>query len=290
MSAKNMVRQWVVGTSLGLAAIGALAASETEAKAQEIQLTGPLAGAPNVRKLRLHREGRFEVAPTFSFSLLDEYRRTMVVGLRAHYNIKEWLGFGVWGGYGLISYNTDLSDQIQAKSPRVPQTNVNIPDPSKVTAGVKDFGEQTAKMTWFAVPQVTFSPFRGKLGLFRAVFPDVDLYFHLGAAFVGLSERSDCTSAGAKNCTINHEMASRVAIAPTFGLGLTFYTGRLLSFGAEYRALPFEWNRAGFDTKGTGNNGNFPDNKVDSQDRTFKFNQMVSLFVGFSFPDLKVSE
>ena len=37
--------------------------SRPKRSAQEIQLTGPLAGAPAVRKLRLYREGRFEVAP-----------------------------------------------------------------------------------------------------------------------------------------------------------------------------------------------------------------------------------
>ena len=55
-------------------AVGLLTA--WSASAQEIQLTGPLAGAPAVRHMRHYREGRFEIAPTASFSLLDEYRRT----------------------------------------------------------------------------------------------------------------------------------------------------------------------------------------------------------------------
>jgi hypothetical protein len=283
MSAKNMTNRWLFGSAVALS----LLVTTRGVEAQEIQLTGPLAGAPNVRKLRLHRAGRFEAALMGSFSLLDEYRRTIAPGLRLQYNFKEWIGIGVWGAYGLISYNTDLSDQIQAKAPRVPQTSVNIPDPKLVTAGEKSFDKQTAQMQWFAAPQVTFSPFRGKLGLFQAVFPDTDLYFHLGAAFIGINERADCT---VKNCSTSHLMATRVAIAPTFGLGLTFYTGKLISFGAEYRALPFAWNRAGFDTKGAGQNGNFPDTKVDSTDRSFKFNQMFSAFIGFSFPELKTSE
>ena len=57
-----------------------------------------------------------------------------------------------------------------------------------------------------------------------------------------------------------------------------------MSLGAEYRALPFSWNRAGFDTKGSGSDNNFPDNKIDSQDRTFKFNQIIAISLGFSFP------
>jgi hypothetical protein len=57
-----------------------------------------------------------------------------------------------------------------------------------------------------------------------------------------------------------------------------------VSIGFEYRALPFAWNRAGFDSRGGGNNGKFPDNKIDSNDQTFKFNQLVTLAVGFSLP------
>jgi hypothetical protein len=49
----------------------ALLMTAAPAEAQEIQLTGPLAGAPAVRKLRLHRDGWFEVAAGSSFTLLD---------------------------------------------------------------------------------------------------------------------------------------------------------------------------------------------------------------------------
>ena len=49
------------GVVMGLAGL-ALLAQSANADAQEIQITGPLAGAPAVRKLRLHREGRFEVS------------------------------------------------------------------------------------------------------------------------------------------------------------------------------------------------------------------------------------
>src|SRR5580658_1723768 len=67
------------------------------AEAQEIQLTGPLAGAPAVRKLRLHRAGRFEFAPGVSFSLLDQYQRTIMPSATLTYHPYDWLGVGVWG-------------------------------------------------------------------------------------------------------------------------------------------------------------------------------------------------
>ena len=69
---------------------------------------------------------------------------------------------------------------------------------------------------------------------------------------------------------------------------MTFYTSNLVSVGLEYRAFPFAWNRAGFDSRGAGNDGRFPDGKVDGQDSTFRFNQMITLGVGL-FPQKRAS-
>ena len=66
----------------GLAALLAVGVATERAEAQEILLTGPLAGAPAVRKLRLYREKRIEVAPAASFTLLDEYQREILFGAR----------------------------------------------------------------------------------------------------------------------------------------------------------------------------------------------------------------
>ena len=263
--------------------LGVLATS-TNAQAQEIQLTGPLAGAPAVRKLRQYREGRFEVAPTATFTLLDEYRRTILFGGRLQYNLKEWVGFGVWGGYGAINSTTDLTDQIDQEALRNPRTQANV-GPNK-GAGNNSFIDQTAKIQWVAAPQFTFTPFRGKLAIFQKIFVDTDAYLHGGLAFIGLQERGSCGDAGQPSCSDPKSFAlvSRTAIAPTFGLGLNFYLTDLISLGLDYRALPFSWNRAGFDSRGGGNNGKFPDTKVSSEDQTFKFNQMITIAVGFSLP------
>ena len=74
---------------------------QPDALAQEIQLTGPLAGAPAVRQLRMHRDGRFDLAAHATFTLLDEFRRGIMPGLRLNYHFFDWLGVGVFGGDGL---------------------------------------------------------------------------------------------------------------------------------------------------------------------------------------------
>jgi outer membrane beta-barrel protein len=281
-----MMRRFVTGL---LAATGLFLFAQ-DAGAQEIQLTGPLKGAPAVRRLRLYREGRFELALGSSFTLLDEYRRTIVGTGRITYNIKDWLGIGVWGGYGLVSITTDLTDQIDA--------NANKTDP-KVATNVNrgKFEDQTAQMKWIAAPQLTFVPFRGKLAIFQKIFVDTDFYVSGGWAFIGVDERRDCgpgVGGGAPStCTTpeSFRLEGKMRMAPTFGLGFSFYIGNLLSLGLEYRALPFSWNRAGFDNRGAPPDGKFPDNKINSEDQTFKWNQLIAVTLGFSFPTApKISE
>lgn len=266
-------------TALAFTALGSVPRA---ASAQEIQITGPLAGAPSHKQLRQYRKGRFEVAPTASFTLLDEYRRTILLGGKLQYNVTDWLGVGIWGAYGAVSMTTNLTDQItEADKKRAASSRTAI----NVGRKGNGFEDQTAKMQWVAAPQVQLVPFRGKLALFQKLFIDTDAYIHGGLAFVGLQERGDC-GASSTPCTNQDTFAlkSRMALAPTFGLGLNFYPSNFISFGFEYRALPFSWNRAGFDNKGGAPDGKFPDNQVSSDDRTFKFNQMVSVHVGFSFP------
>lgn len=254
------------------------------AAAQEIQLTGPLAGAPSVRKMRLYRQGRFELAVGPGFTLLDEYQRTIFIAGRLQYNIFDFLGVGVFGGFGVANLSTDLTDKIDATAPRNTRTAQNIPP-----AGQK-FADQTGKLKWMAAPQLTFSPFRGKLAIFQKLFVDTDLYIHGGAAFIGVQERADCGDKIKTTCVPQQgqpnpfSTTSRVAIAPTFGLGLTLYFSQFVNMNIEYRALPFSWNRGGFDSRGKAPDASFPDNNIDSEDRTFKFNQMIFIGAGFYFP------
>ena len=291
-----------VRTVLAVVAAAGVLSSASAASAQEIELTGPLKGAPAVRNLRLYREGRFELAPTASFTLLDEYRRTILFGARLNYNIKDWIAIGVWGAFGAISSNTSLATAIDQTSPRDDLTAINVnhngnPSGQATTPGAS-FTSQTAKMNYLVAPQLTFVPFRGKLAIFNKIFVDADLYLAAGGAIVGIQERGDCVSSnsgagGGVLCTdpASFGLTSKTKIAPTFGVGFNFYPGNWVSIGVEYRAVPFAWNRAGFDSRGAGTNGNFPDEQVNSKDETFKFNQMMTISVGFSLPTApKISE
>lgn len=281
------------------AGLALLAATEKNAEAQEILLTGPLAGAPAVRKLRLYREKRIEIAPLASFTLLDEYQREILFGARLNYNITDWLAIGAYGAYGAVKIPTSLSDKIQGVNEnRRRNPNYRTTTDGRLTAVNMgpDFTKQLGSMDWIVAPQLTGVPFRGKLALFQSIYVDTDLYFFAGPAFIGVSERKDCeVKAGDPNsgCTTDQsfDRGSRVAIAPTFGLGFTFYVNKWNAIGFEWRGLPFAWNTGGIDTKGGGKDGEFPDDKISADDRQFHFNQLLTISYNFYFPrDYRVSE
>jgi hypothetical protein len=283
-----------------LAVLLGVFATSRSASAQEIQLTGPLAGAPAVRQLRLHRAGRFELAPGIAFTLLDEYQRSILVGGRLNYNITEWLALGVWGAVGAVKTTTGLSDHIQevthnrrSGDPAVGGEPNTYPDSISINnlltrASVGDpFKTQLGTIKTVIAPQLTLIPFRGKLAIFQKIFVDTDAYIFGGPAFVNLQEREDCET----DCATHFGTQTRTAIAPTFGLGLSFYMGKFMSLGLEWRALPYAWNSGGFDNRGGNPDGRFPDNKINKDDREFKFNMLLGVNLGFTFPTtLKSSE
>ena len=254
------------------------------AMAQEIQLTGPLAGAPAVRKLRLRRQGRVEIAPTVGFTLLDEYRRTIFIGGKLDYNVTDWLGIGVWGAAGAVKTSTYLSDQINdVTQTRRAETNPNADINNTLTKASihpTDFRKQLGSLDWVVAPQLTLVPFRGKLAIFQKIFVDTDAFIFGGPAFVGVTERQNCST----NCETSFGTKSRTAITGTFGAGLTFYMSQWASLGVDWRALPLAWNTGGFDNHGGGPEGRFPDLKIDEKDREFHMNMQIGITLGFQLP------
>lgn len=293
----RFTKRLLTALTAGLALLGITERSQ----AQELYLTGPLAGAPAVRKLRLYRQTRFEIAPAVSFTLLDEYQRTILLGARLQFNLTDWLAIGGWGALGsAIRLPTALTDNIQAvNEQRQAQVAPCNADPNgagcngalltqrltAVNLG-KDLKDQLGGIDWVAAPQLTLTPLRGKLALFQSIYLDTDFYISAGPAFIGLTERANC-----KNCVNQFKMTSRMAIAPTGALGLSFYVNKWSALGFEYRILPFAWNIGGFDTAGGGKDSQFPDNQISDADQRFRVNQMMTISYNIYLPtQYKVSE
>lgn len=292
MTRKSMTKLFLIGVAA--ASTIALAA---EANAQEIQVSGPLKGAPAVRRLKLYREGRVEIAPTFTATLLDEYNRTLLVGARINYGITDWLSIGVWGAFGAVPIKTNLTEQVDGNADRAAGFNkMNLPCADSNGDGKADdctvkgdgnFQKQVATIGFIAMPQLTAVPFRGKFALFQSVFADVDAYIFAGFGIVGIKQRRDCNSF--QECATQSPGArteSKTKPAPTWGLGFNFYLSKMVALGFEWRMVPFAWNRSGFDGRGEGTDKKFPDRKVNADDETYRFNQMMTISLGFSFPTM----
>jgi hypothetical protein len=280
-----------------------VAGFEKPASAQEILLTGPLAGAEAVRKQRLYREGRFEFAPSATFTLLDEYKRQILVGARLNYNITDWLAIGAWGGFSPDPLKLDaaLSEEIQDLNETRQQETADAGGPSQehslTSVNIsRDFTQQLGTIDWIASPQITLVPFRGKIALFQAVYVDTDFYVFGGPAFVGLKEREECARGscgpGFNNPgTQDFKMTSDMKIAPAFGGGFQFYMSSWAALGIEWRGIPFARNVGGFDNHGEGPDDEFPDLAVNDDDQEFRFNQFITVSFGMSLPfDYSVSE
>ena len=160
-------------------------------------------------------------------------------------------------------------------------------------------------MNWFAAAQVTFIPLRGKLSFFEKLFVDTDFYVFAGASLVGIEERANvrvndgpalpgsanrgysvresdrivCTTVNGVDardaCLVNSQgvRATRTALAPTFGAGLSMYFNDFIGLAIEWRGIPFKWNTSGTDERGP--DGLFPDGAVNYRDRIRHFNHMM---------------
>lgn len=297
----------VTALAAGLLLGDGLRSQTSLARAQEVYVSGPLAGAPAVKKLRLWREMRVHVEPFFAFTVGDEYSRSLIVGGEARFHFLDWLGIGGWGGYSVAKLNTNLTDEIQAKGVTRDLNRLDLPDNP-------DFPDQIGRLNWWSGVELHFVPFRGKLAMFQKVFFDADLDFFVGAAFVGVEERANteirrdsetdpqycvplgtdgpadpalrdygCAgnpdpATGAQRAATNSQTArsSRTVVAPSFGVAFSAFFKEFLGISLKWRGIPFKYN-----TAGTDNNN---DGQIDSNDRIRQFNNMFTVGVIFVLP------
>ena len=275
-----------------LVAVGMIAFASSNAQAQEVQITGPLAGAPAVRHMRLYRVNRFNVMPSIGYTLQDEFARSLFVGLEANYHFLDWLGIGIWGGYNVAQIDTDLTSQVQNFAQVTDRNRLSVPSAA-------NFSRQIGRIQWGVSAHLIFVPLRGKLSLFQSVFVDTDLYVIAGVAIFGLDERaSTVTDVGRSAvCDLAEPNGSpspaclatqtartgRITPSPMLGVGLSVYANSWFGVAFEWRAFPFSWNPGGTDESGSPR-GAFPDGQIDGSDSRTTFNHMFNLGFIFNLP------
>lgn len=283
--------------ALALTVVTAIAPSTSSA--QDVQITGPLAGQPAVRHIRQYRVNRFFITPSVGYTLQDEFSRALFFGGSLGYHFTDWLGIGIWGGAAPLDIDTDLTTQISRNGQVTDRNRLDLP-----TAG--NFPSQIGRMRWGIALQALFIPLRGKLSLFQAGFVDTDLYILAGIALFGLQERADvaadanpCSGAmvtSSEACVATQLARSdRITPAPMLGLGLSMYFNEFIGLQFEWRAFPFSWRPSGFDESGRDADGNagsgFPDGAVDGNDSRTTFNHMFNVGLVIYLPtEVTVSE
>lgn len=280
------MNMWAALVAVGMIAFG------SSAQAQEVQITGPLAGAPAVRHMRLYRVDRFNVMPSISYTLQDEFARSLFVGLEANYHFLDWLGVGIWGGYNVAQIDTDLTSQVQQFAQVTDRNRLSVPS-------AENFSRQIGRIQWGVSAHLIFVPLRGKLSLFQSVFVDTDLYVIAGAAIFGLDERSSTVNEGGRiaDCDLAEPSGAssaaclatqtartgRITPSPMLGVGLSVYANSWFGVAFEWRAFPFSWNPGGTDESGSPR-GPFPDGQIDGNDSRTTFNHMFNLGFIFNLP------
>jgi len=283
----NKLRTLAPIALVAVALLGADLMAPSKAAAQEVQITGPLAGQPAVRRMRLYRQMRIMLEPQFTFTLQDEYSRTLFAGLHAGFYFTDWIGIGVWGAYGVANLDTNLTDEVVGKGVTDERSRLSFPTR-------QGFDNQIATMTWAAAAQIEFIPLRGKLAIFEKLFVDSDFFIFVGAGVVGIEERANTTAAEMSACDsaadrfacrfdLQTQRSSRVAVGPTFGAGINLYFNGIVGLSLSWRGLPFSWNTSGFDNSGAPE-GDFPDGEINDNDRFFKLNHMFNIGVTIYLP------
>jgi len=281
--------------ALGLVALDATMPA-TKASAQEVEITGPLAGQPAVRRMRLYRQGRIQLEPNFSFTLQDEYARSLIAGLHAGYYFTDWIGIGLWFGYAVANLDTNLTEQVEAQGVTTDRNRLSLPCRATGVGGAgcenaPGFSGQIGQRQWMGALQLEFIPLRGKLAMFQKLFVDTDFYIFLGAAMVGVEERADidprtdCAGVDDVTCISNSQGARATRVIPTFtfGAGLSMFFNDFIGLNLNWRGIPYAWNTSGTDESGS-EDGDFPDGRINDQDRFYKFTHMFTIGLTIYLP------
>lgn len=283
----------VAALALCLVLIEGLRGDAAIARAQEVHVSGPLAGAPAVRHMRQWRNLKLHVEPFFAFTVGDEFSRSLIVGGELRFHFLDWLGIGGWGGYSVAKLDMNLTKEIRDKGVTRDRNRLSLPSR-------ENFPQQIGRLNWWSGIEAHFIPFRGKLAMFQKVFFDADIDFFVGAAFVGVEERGNaeirrdsvttpqyCVPLGAPQPApdeirddgcLNSQLArtKRTVVAPSFGVAFTALFHDFLGISLRWRGIPFKYN-----TGGTDNND---DRQIDSDDRLRQFNNMFTVGLIFVLP------
>jgi outer membrane beta-barrel protein len=250
----------ILGSSIVLALVLVSATALAERK-------NPLEGQPAIRHRHELRNSRFEVGPSFTFSIDRALRHSITFGLKLEYHLNDYFSVGADFGYG-IGVDTGLTGELERQYAGG-QTFVRTGCPSSGCT-FEQMKDQMSNIQLAGDVRVAFTPIVGKLGIFSKAFMDYDLYAFVG---VGLANLINGFEGNAEQDAVS----SGFRAGPSFGVGMHIFILKFFSMGIEVKDLIFLDNEPGGDaTRGLSDaelpcvlGGGTNCIKVDGDDRKF---------------------
>ncbi len=266
--------------------------------AQKEERRRTLEGQPAVRHRYELREGRFEIGPSFGFSLDRAMRHTFTIGAKLEYHFHDNFSVGADVGYGL-GFNTGLASELEDsyadanEGPSCDKTkNPECDQWTPLTKRMSDIKFQgDVRFAW--------TPIYGRIAVFSKLFVLYDMY-----AFGGVSLAYTANSGTDGDWMPNTDQVDqanegfRAGVA--LGVGMRIYFNHWIAMGLEVKDLMFMDNETGADqTRGLSDSemevyktclgGANPTSckikpLVDGEDKKFAQHWFFGLNVTFLFP------
>ena len=71
--------------------------------------------------MRIYRDGRFQIQPSFGMTIADDFSRSMLAGVQIGYHFTDWLGLTAFFDYNLVTsgieHRPDGSDHRRTARP-----------------------------------------------------------------------------------------------------------------------------------------------------------------------------
>jgi len=259
--------------------LGFVVCLPTVARAEK-ERKSPLTDAPVIRKRVELRDKRFEAGVGVGVTIGQDFYNALLVMPKLSFHFTDWISLAAVAGYNVTptwksSFNSDLTEKLPVEV----KASAKQPYRDEAISGMN-------RINYLAVGQLEFIPLSGKIALLSSLFTYFDFYVLLGAGVINLAAANTggvgCQvpdsppDPAAWNCHGQTAVFTTSELTFTGGVGVHAFLGRWAALNIELHDLIYKNNASGRDVNG--------DKRVDSLDREWTNNYLLSLNFQFFFP------
>jgi outer membrane beta-barrel protein len=255
-----------------------MAVFSNAARAELPERVSPLADAPAVRHRAELREKRFEIGPSVTTTMGQDFYHAVMIGGRLSIHLTDWVAISAMGAVNVTkdfstAFNGTLTGGQAGGLPEKKGTD-RTPPKAEALLGMNRIGQTFGG-------QLELSPISGKYSLFSSLFANYDIYAFGGLGVINFT--ADAVDANHCNVEGNSCPVTGVRLGPTFGAGMHTFLGDFVALDLEFRDIMVKNNAAGRDATG--------DRIVDGDDQALGHNFMLGLALTLFLPsDAHISD